>query len=43
MITVTSINRHGYRIITTHAYASTAEFERRLRLAAGHENVKVEG
>lgn len=39
MITVTSINRYGYRIITEHAYRSSAEFERRLRAAAGHGSV----
>lgn len=39
MITVTSINRYGYRIITEHAYRSSAEFERRLRVAAGHGSV----
>lgn len=39
MITVTSINRHGYRIVTEHAYRSSAEFERRLRVEAGHGEV----
>lgn len=42
MITVTSINRYGYRIITTHSSNAMAEFERRLRMAAGHTDVKVE-
>lgn len=43
MITVTSINRYGYRIITTHASRCSAEFERWLRVAAGHGDVQVVG
>ena len=39
MITVTSINRYGYRVITQHAYRSSAEFERLLRVADGHVGV----
>lgn len=38
---VESTNQYGFRIGTTHASASTAQFEQREREARGHKDVSV--
>lgn len=41
MITVQSVNAHGFVVTTTHYWVGTAMFERNERIRQGHTNVSV--